>query len=68
MIDEEEVKRYSKGVYDFQAAGLMILPHVVLANANVVCLIGGVWRMVRGGGSQFMRGQALVILLTLALG
>lgn len=56
VIDEKQVKRYGKGVYDFQGPGLMILPHDVVANVNVVCLIGVAWRLVRGGSSQFILG------------
>lgn len=53
------LERYSKGVFDFQDTGLLIIPLITVAITNVVCFAVGVWRMVRERCDPMM-GEVIV--------
>lgn len=54
------LERYSKGVFDFQGTGLLIIPLITVATTNATCLAVGVWRMVRERSSDLMMGEVIV--------
>ncbi|CAL5337481.1 unnamed protein product [Camellia sinensis] len=50
-VDDEQLKRYQMGKFDFQASNMLIVPAVALVILNLVSLFGGVTRMVVINGS-----------------
>ncbi|KAI7979639.1 Cellulose synthase-like protein G2 [Camellia lanceoleosa] len=50
-VDDEQLKRYQMGKFDFQASNMLIVPVVTLVILNLVSLFGGVTRMVVINGS-----------------
>ncbi|KAI8010356.1 Cellulose synthase-like protein G2 [Camellia lanceoleosa] len=50
-VDDEQLKRYQMGKFDFQASNMLIVPVVTLVILNLVSLFGGVTRMVVTNGS-----------------
>lgn len=62
VVDEEQIKRY---VFDFQGTGLLLVPLTTVAITNLVCFVGGVWRMVIEGSYDLMLGQVVFSSLVL---
>ncbi|XP_028064875.1 cellulose synthase-like protein G2 [Camellia sinensis] len=52
--DEQQLKRYQMDILDFQASNMLIVPVVTLVILNLVCLFGGVTRMVISGSVNEM--------------
>ncbi|GFZ12333.1 cellulose synthase like E1 [Actinidia rufa] len=57
VIDEEKLKRSKKGKFDFQGAGMFVIPLSILITLNTVCFVGGVKRMVAEMNFEEMFGQ-----------
>ncbi|KAI8009677.1 Cellulose synthase-like protein G2 [Camellia lanceoleosa] len=53
-IDDEQLKRYQMGKFDFQASNTLIVPVVTLVILNLVSLFGGVTRMGINGSFNEM--------------
>ncbi|CAL5392502.1 unnamed protein product [Camellia sinensis] len=53
-IDDEQLKRYQMGKFDFQASNMLIVPVVALVILNPVSLFGGVSRMGINGSFNEM--------------
>ncbi|CAK9167155.1 unnamed protein product [Ilex paraguariensis] len=66
-IDKEKMEKYEKGTFDFQGAGLFMVPLVSLVLWNLVCFIGGAWRIIVNGGFDDMFGQFLLSTFILVL-
>ncbi|KAI7980358.1 Cellulose synthase-like protein G2 [Camellia lanceoleosa] len=54
VVDDGQLKRYQMGILDFQASKILIVPVVTLVILNLVCLFGGVTRMVISGSVNEM--------------
>lgn len=65
VVDEEQIKRHVNGVFDFQGTGLLLVPLTTVAITNLVCFVGGVWRMVIEGSYDLMLGQVVFSSLVL---
>ncbi|KAM7488298.1 hypothetical protein LguiB_025782 [Lonicera macranthoides] len=59
-IDQEKLEKYEKGVFDFEAARMFMIPLVLLIVLNLGCFVGGVKRMVSEGNFEEMFGQAFL--------
>ncbi|WRX21565.1 Cellulose synthase - like 10, partial [Theobroma cacao] len=46
VTDDEQVKRYEMGVFDFQAPTMLLAPLATIILVNIASLVGGVVRMV----------------------
>ncbi|RWR85698.1 cellulose synthase-like protein G2 [Cinnamomum micranthum f. kanehirae] len=67
VAEEDQVHRYAKGVFDFQGAGLILVPVVTSSILNMAALIGGVWRViVEGNYSALMVQLFLTLLITIS--
>lgn len=49
VTDEEQIKRYEMGVFDFQTSNRLLLPLVTLAILNMICFVGGIARVIKDG-------------------
>ncbi|GMP56083.1 hypothetical protein CsSME_00020693 [Camellia sinensis var. sinensis] len=59
-IDDEQLKRYQMGKFDFQALNMLIVPVVTLVILNLVSLFGGVTRMgINGSFNEMFRQVGL---------
>ncbi|KAA8527735.1 hypothetical protein F0562_035396 [Nyssa sinensis] len=56
-FDKEKLEKYEKGKFDFQGAGMFMVPLRTLVILNVVCLIGGLRRVIIERNSGEMFGQ-----------
>lgn len=66
-IDEEKLRKYEKGKFDFQGAKLFMVPLTFLVVFNVVCLIFGMKRLVSEWNFEEMFGQGFLSLYCLVL-
>ncbi|CAK9150033.1 unnamed protein product [Ilex paraguariensis] len=66
-IDKDKMEKYEKGTFDFQGAELFMIPLGFLVLWNLVCFIGGSWRIVVNGGFGDMFGQFLLSTYILVL-
>lgn len=59
VTDDEQVKRYEMGVFDFQAPTMLLAPLATIILVNIASLVGGVVRMVAmdNGDWKKMVGQ-----------
>ncbi|XP_007035027.2 PREDICTED: cellulose synthase-like protein G2 [Theobroma cacao] len=59
VTDDEQVKRYEMGVFDFQAPTMLLAPLATIILVNIASLVGGVVRMVAmdNGDWKMMVGQ-----------
>lgn len=62
VIDEDQVDRYAKGIFDFQGITLILVPVVTSSILNMVSLIGGVWRVIAKGNYDEMLIQLFLSL------
>ncbi|KAA8527734.1 hypothetical protein F0562_035397 [Nyssa sinensis] len=67
-MDKEKMEKYEKGIFDFQGAGMFMVPLRILVILNLVSLIGGVKRMIIEGNSGEMFGQLFLCCTVLFLG
>lgn len=49
VVDDEQVKRYQMGQFDFQTLPMFLVPLVSLVILNMISLVGGVARMILVG-------------------
>ncbi|XXG74467.1 hypothetical protein AAC387_Pa07g3178 [Persea americana] len=67
VTEEDQVVRYAKGVFDFQGAGIILVPVVTGSILNMVALIGGVGRVIVDGSySELMVQLFLTLLITIS--
>ncbi|XAR52822.1 Cellulose synthase (UDP-forming) [Bertholletia excelsa] len=45
-INEEKLKKYEKGKFDFSGAGIFVIPLAILITLNMICFVGGVTTMI----------------------
>lgn len=62
VVDDEEVRRYQKGIYNFQASALLIAPLCSLYVVNVVAFVIGVVRTVYSGKGNEVFLQGVITL------
>lgn len=62
VIDEDQVGRYAKGIFDFQGMTLILIPVVTCSILNMTSLIGGVWRVIARGNYDEMLIQHFLAL------
>ncbi|KAK2972974.1 hypothetical protein RJ640_022031 [Escallonia rubra] len=56
-IDREKLKKYEKGIFDFQGAKMFMIPLTLLVVLNMICFIGGATRVVHNRNIEEMFGQ-----------
>lgn len=66
-IDEEKLRKYEKGKFDFQGAKLFMVPLTFLVMFNLVCFTFGMKRMVSEGNFEEMFGQGFLSFYVLVL-
>ncbi|CAN4091183.1 unnamed protein product [Withania somnifera] len=66
-IDEEKLRKYEKGKFDFQGAKLFMVPLTFLVVFNVVCFIFGMKRLASERNIEEMFGQAFLSFYLLVL-
>ncbi|KAL6613732.1 hypothetical protein ACP70R_036002 [Stipagrostis hirtigluma subsp. patula] len=54
-------KLYQDGVYDFTGCSTLLLPATALCVLNATALVGGTWRMIRGGLSGELFAQFFLL-------
>ncbi|XVF62937.1 hypothetical protein PTKIN_Ptkin09bG0049000 [Pterospermum kingtungense] len=56
VTDDEQVKRYEMGIFDFQAATMILAPLVTIILVNIAAIVGGVVRvMVLDNGDHWQK-------------
>ncbi|XP_045822494.1 cellulose synthase-like protein G1 [Trifolium pratense] len=65
--DQEKIKKYEQGRFDFQGAALYMSPMVVLLIVNTVCFFGGLWRLFNTRDFEDMFGQLFLVSYVMAL-
>ncbi|KAM3356508.1 cellulose synthase-like protein G3 [Capsicum galapagoense] len=66
-IDEEKLRKYEKGKFDFQGAKLFMVPLTFLVVFNVVCFIFGMKRLVSERNFEEIFGQGFLSFYCLVL-
>ncbi|XP_027775527.1 cellulose synthase-like protein G1 [Solanum pennellii] len=66
-IDEEKLRKYEKGKFDFQGAKLFMVPLTFLVVFNVICFIFGMKRLVLERNFEEMFGQGFLSFYVLVL-
>ena len=66
-IDKEKLKKYEQGRFDFQGAALFMSPLVVLLIVNIVCFLGGLWRLLNVKDFEEMFGQLFLLSYVVVL-
>ncbi|KOM42916.1 hypothetical protein LR48_Vigan05g052000 [Vigna angularis] len=66
-IDEEKMKKYEEGRFDFQGAAVFMAPMVLLLIINIVGFFGGIWRVLNEKDFQEMFGQLFLVTYVMAL-
>ncbi|KAI3469715.1 hypothetical protein Pfo_026378 [Paulownia fortunei] len=67
VVDDEQVKRYQMGIYDFQASALFMVPLCILYILNVASFIIGFGRILHTQKGNEMAIQALIPLFATVL-
>jgi hypothetical protein len=65
--DQDKIKKYEQGRFDFQGAALYMSPMVVLLLVNTICFFGGLWRLFKTRDFQDMFGQLFLVSYVMAL-
>ncbi|XP_068482622.1 cellulose synthase-like protein G1 isoform X4 [Phaseolus vulgaris] len=68
VIEKESLKKYEEGKFNFQGAGLFMVPLSILLVINIVCFFGGLWRLVHVKDFEKMFAQLFLLSYLLALG
>ena len=68
VIDKKSFKKYEEGKFNFQGAGLFMIPLTMLLMINIVCFFGGLWRLVNVKDFDKMFGQLFLLSYLVALG
>ena len=66
-IDKGKLKKYEQGRFDFEGAALFMSPLVVLLIVNVICFLGGLWRLLNVKDFEEMFGQLFLLSYLMAL-
>ncbi|KAK7277126.1 hypothetical protein RIF29_18276 [Crotalaria pallida] len=66
-IDKENLKKFEQGKFNFQGAALYMSPMVVLLIVNVVCFLGGLWRLHIVKDFEEMFGQLFLLSYVIVL-
>lgn len=66
-IDEEKMKKYKEGRFDFQGAAVFMAPMVLLLIINIVAFFGGIWRVLNVKDFQEMFGQLFLVTYVMVL-
>ncbi|KAM7488299.1 hypothetical protein LguiB_025783 [Lonicera macranthoides] len=66
-VNQEKLKKYEKGKFDFQGADMFMVPLRLLVLLNLVCFIVGMKRVVIEGNFGDMFGQIYISLFGLVL-
>ncbi|XP_073156436.1 cellulose synthase-like protein G2 isoform X2 [Henckelia pumila] len=67
IVDDEQVKRYQQGIYDFQTSALFMVPLCSLYTLNAACFIIGIVRISRNQSWEEMLIQASIPLFGMTL-
>ncbi|XP_059291167.1 cellulose synthase-like protein G2 isoform X1 [Lycium ferocissimum] len=60
VVDDERLKRYQMGIYDFQASKMVIVPLVTLVILNMISFIWGIGKVIFEGRFIDFFGQVLL--------
>ncbi|KAL7220176.1 hypothetical protein ACSBR2_013107 [Camellia fascicularis] len=66
-IDQEKLKKYEKGKFDFKGAAIFMVPLTILVILNIVCFIGGAKMVITERNFGEMFGQIFLSSLILVL-
>jgi len=66
-VDKDKVKQYEQGKFNFEGAALFMAPLIALLIINIVCFIGGLWRLLNVKDFNEMFGQLFLISYLIAL-
>ncbi|ESW20606.1 hypothetical protein PHAVU_005G001000 [Phaseolus vulgaris] len=67
VVDEEKVKKYEEGKFDFQGAAVFMAPMVLLLIINIVGFFGGIWRVFNEKDFQEMFAQLFLVTYVMLL-
>lgn len=65
VANDEQFERYQKGIFDFQASSMILVPMVSLVILNMVCFIWGFASLIVWGGLRQMFGQVFLSFFVL---
>ncbi|XP_059291169.1 cellulose synthase-like protein G2 isoform X1 [Lycium ferocissimum] len=60
VVDDERLKRYQMGIYDFQASKMLIVPLVTLVILNMISFIWGTGKVIFEGRFRDFFGQVFL--------
>ncbi|XP_060187240.1 cellulose synthase-like protein G2 isoform X3 [Lycium barbarum] len=60
VVDDERLKRYQMGIYDFQASKMLIVPLVTLVILNMISFIWGIGKVIFEGRFSDFFGQVFL--------
>lgn len=66
-VDQEKLRKYEQGKFDFQGAKMFMIPLTMLVLLNLGCFVGGVKGVIAGGNVAEMFGQGMLSLYVLVL-
>ncbi|KAK7322507.1 hypothetical protein VNO77_25889 [Canavalia gladiata] len=66
-IDEEKLKKYKQGRFNFEGATLFMSPLIAVLLVNIVCFFGGLWRLFIVKDLEMMFGQLFLLSYIMAL-
>lgn len=66
-VDQEKLKKYEKGKFDFQGADMFMVPLRLLVLLNLMCFVVGMKRVLIEGNFGDMFGQVYISLFGLVL-
>lgn len=67
VIDEERIKRYEKGMFDFQTSNMFLVPLVTIVIVNMISLVGGIAKVLVNGNWNEMFVQVFIIFYSLMM-
>lgn len=67
VVDEEQLNRYQKGIFDFKASPVFLVPLVTLTMLNMLSLTWGIAKVLVVGGLDEFFGQVFLSLFILVV-
>ncbi|XP_019259227.1 PREDICTED: probable cellulose synthase A catalytic subunit 6 [UDP-forming] isoform X2 [Nicotiana attenuata] len=67
VVDNEQLKRYQMGIYDFQASKMLIVPLVTLVTLNMVSFVLGSAKVIFEGRLSDLFGQVFISFFILVV-
>lgn len=67
VVDNDQLKRYQKGIYDFQASKMLIVPLVTLVTLNMVSFVLGSAKVIFEGRLSDLFGQVFLSFFILVV-